>query len=198
MLFGIGQLAETDDDLRCALGDTEMAAVARDFGFGPFPDGIERMKGLGAIGCKRFLIRRPGKDRRVDRIGSILVRGECGRQEETGTVSTRCRPRLAQCELILGQSAGLVCAEHVHAGHFLDRDKTRDDSFHPCQAHGAHGHGDREHGGKRNRDRRDGQDEGEFSGLSQGVAAKERCDSDNGDESTVTRIRKLPIRSTAR
>ena len=39
----------------------------------------------------------------------------------------RRRLRVAQRQLVLGQRAGLVAAQHVHAGHLFDRDEARDD-----------------------------------------------------------------------
>ena len=90
--------------------------------------------------------------------------------------------RLAERELVLRQGAGLVGAEHVDAGEFLDGDEARDDRLEPRETLGAHRHRDRQDGRQRDRDRRDGEDQREEQRLDQRIAAKERDDQDQRHE----------------
>ena len=86
--------------------------------------------------------------------------------------------RCAQRQRVLGQGAGLVRAQHVDAGQFLDGDQPADDGLllgeQPC----ADGHRHRQHGGHRDRDRGDGQHQGELQRGQDRVAAQDRRDDD--------------------
>ena len=90
--------------------------------------------------------------------------------------------QVAQRKLVLGEGAGLVAAQHVHAGHLLDGDKTRNDRFEVGQALGANRHGDGQDRRQRHRDRGDGQDEGKLYGLDERVVAEQGGEPNNEHE----------------
>ncbi len=122
------QLAQIDDDLRRPLGDREGLAILLDVGLGPLVDRVEGPEGLDLVGVERLHVRKAGEDGAVDGIGRIAFRGERRRGEQVGARDPGSRRRVAEGELVLGERAGLVRAQYVHARHLFDGDQTRDDS----------------------------------------------------------------------
>ena len=87
-------------------------------------------------------------------------------------------------QLVLGQGAGLVRAQHVHARQLLDRREPADHRLFRRQQPGAHGHGHREHRGHGHRHRGDREDERELQGLEKRIAPKQRHAEDQQDQPT--------------
>ncbi len=87
--------------------------------------------------------------------------------------------RLAQGQLVLGQGAGLVRAQHVHAGQLLDGHQPAHDGLLGGQQTGADRHGHRQHRGHGHGDGGHGEDQGELQGGQERVAASDRHDHDH-------------------
>ena len=90
--------------------------------------------------------------------------------------------RIAQGQRVLGQRAGLVRTQHVHAGQLLDGHEPADDGLLRGEQAGPDRHRHRQHGGHGDRDRGHGQDQSELQGGQDRVAAHEGDGDDHGDE----------------
>ena len=87
--------------------------------------------------------------------------------------------RIAQRQLVLGQGAGLVRAQHVHARQFLDGHQAAHDRLFLGEQARADRHRHRQHRGHRHRNRRDGQHQGELQGGEDRIAAEDRDGNDH-------------------
>ena len=82
--------------------------------------------------------------------------------------------RIAQCQFVLGQGAGLVRAQHVHARQFLDGHQPGHNRLFFGQQARADRHRHRQHRGHRHGNRRYGQHQGELQRGEDRVAAEDR------------------------
>ena len=91
--------------------------------------GSNGQKACHRIGLRAILGLEP---RRIaESIASRRVRREASAAASiSSSASRRATARLAEGELVLGQRAGLVAAQDVHARHFLDGDEPRHDRLH--------------------------------------------------------------------
>lgn len=67
------------------------------------------------------------KNGQVDGVVVVRARCQCAVEHDLSGGDARDAVRLAQGERVLGQRAGLVGAQYVDAGEFLDRDQPADD-----------------------------------------------------------------------
>ena len=98
--------------------------------------------------------------------------------------------RFGDLHLVLGQRAGLVGAEHIHAGQLLDCRQPADDCLAPREGHRAHRERHGEYGGQCDRDCRHRQYEREARDLEERFMAEQRHHDDqhhqrNGDQNEI-------------
>ena len=91
--------------------------------------------------------------------------------------------QLAQCELVLGQGAGLVRAQHVHARELLDGYEPAHDRLLLREQARADRHRHRKHRRHRDGDRGDRQHQSELQRGENRVAAEDRDPDDHRDQS---------------
>ena len=139
---------------------------------------IERLEMKHLIAFQGLIVFQAAQHGQVD--GVFIVRARRQRSVEDDLIhrDTVHAERLAQRQLVLGQGAGLVRAQHVHARQLLDRRQARHDRLFPGQQARADRHGHRQHGRHRHGNRGHGQHQGELQGGENRVATEQR-DSDN-------------------
>ena len=177
-LTGIGR--QLQDHLRRALGHLELFAVrALDGGFGALMHRVERLEMDHLIAFQCLIVFQAAQHGQVD--GVLIFRARCQRGVEDDLIGRDAvhAERIAQRQLVLGQGAGLVRAQHVHARQFLDgRQPGHNRLFFGQQAR-ADRHGHRQHRGHRHGNRGHGQHQGELQRGEDRVAAEERDDNDH-------------------
>jgi hypothetical protein len=160
------RLREGDDRLRGAFGDCE----GRSTGVGngrlrAFRYRIEWDEIGLTVGLQRVGVFERRDDRAVDCIAVVGFGGERAGEHDVLRILGRDQDRLAHGELVLGERAGLVGAQDVDAGHFLDSGEPRYDRLLLGQRERAQRHGDREHRGHRDRNRGNQQDQHELQDV---------------------------------
>ena len=141
-LGGIGR--QFQDHLRRPFGDLEFLAVrARDGGFRAFVDGIERLEMGYLIRLQGMVVLQGAEHGEVDGVLVVRPRRQRRAQNELSCRDVVQAERIAQRQLVLGQRAGLVGAQHVDAGQFLDGRQPRHDRLPAGEQPRAdrHGHG---------------------------------------------------------
>ncbi len=171
------------DHLHRALGDLEHAAVGRlDRRLGAFVHGVEGLEMLGLIVLQTGRILDAGDDGHVDGVLILRAGGERAIEHELVAADFPEAIRIAKRQLVLGQRARLVGAQHVDAGQFLDRREPADDGLAWPPAAGADRHGHRQHGRHRHRDGGDREHQGELQRGHHRIAAEQRHGEDERDE----------------
>ena len=157
-------------------------SAAGDGGLGAFVHRVEGFEMGDGVTLQDIGVLEATEHRAVDRVVVVRAGGQRAVQDDGRGRDAVDAERGAQRQRVLGQGAGLVRAEHVDAGEFLDGDQPAHDGLllgeQPC----ADSHRHRQHGGHRHRDRGDGQDQGELQRGQDRVAAQDRRDDDNGDQ----------------
>ncbi|WVZ73285.1 hypothetical protein U9M48_021611 [Paspalum notatum var. saurae] len=156
--------AQLDDLLGGALADPVPVAVAVDVGDGgALLDGVEGQEvdlldaGAGLLGVGEH-----ADDAGVDGVLVLDAGGPGGVEEHhvlVDALAAHLDEGLVDGELVEGERAGLVAAEHVHPGHLLDGGHALGDGALLRQPVGADGHGHRQDGGHGDGDAADEQDE---------------------------------------
>ena len=160
------RLREGDDRLRGAFGDRERRSLCVGNGrLRAFRYRIEWNEVGLTVGLQRVGVLERRDDRAVDGIAVVGFGGERAGEHDLLCSLGRDQDRLAHGELVLGQRAGLVRAQDIDAGHFLDGGEPRYDRLLLGQRERAQRHGDREHRGHRNRDRSNQQDQHELQDV---------------------------------
>ena len=170
---------QLQDHLRRALGHLELLSVrGLDGGFGALVHRVERLEMDHLVAFQGLIVFQTAEHRQVDGVRILRARGQRGVEDDLIGRDAAHAERIAQRQLVLGQGAGLVRAQNVHARQFLDgRQPGHDRLFFGQQAR-ADRHGHRQHRGHRHGNRGHGQHQGELQGGQDRVAAKER-DGDN-------------------
>ena len=160
-LCGVG--GQRQDDLRGAFGDPERRAVGGgDGGLGAFVHRVERLELGDRVIMQSLGVREAAKYREVDGIVVVRAGGQRAVADHGRRADAVDGERGAQRQGILRQGAGLVRAQNVHPGEFLDGHQPAHDGLFLGQQPCPDGHRHRQHGGHRHRDRGDGQDQGEL------------------------------------
>ena len=108
-------------------------------------------------------------------------RGQCAGEDDLVGGDLIQAERIAQRQLVLRQSAGLVGTQHVHAGQFLDGDQLAHDRLLLREQARADSHRHRQNRGHRHGDRRHGQHQGELQQGEDRVAAVDSKSDDQRD-----------------
>ena len=114
---------------------------------------IERLEVDHLIALQGLIVLHAADHGQVDGVLVFRARGQRGAEDDLVGRDTVDAERIAQRQLVLGQGAGLVRAQHVHAGQFLDGRQPGHDRFLFGQQAGADRHRHRQHRGHRHRDR---------------------------------------------
>ena len=174
---------QRQDDLWRALRHLECLSVrALDRGLGPLVHGIERREMCDLIGLQRLLVLQAADDREIDRVVVRRLRSQCAGEDELFGGNPVKAERIAKRQLVLGESSGLVGAQHVHAGQFLDRDQLAHDRLLLGEQARADRHGHRQNRRHRHGDRRDRQHERELQQGQDRLAAIDTEADDDGDQ----------------
>ena len=108
------------------------------------------------IGLQRRLVLQAAQHGEIDGVVVLRARGQGAGEDKLIGGDLIQAERIAKRQLVLRQGAGLVGAQHVHAGQFLDGDQLAHDRLllreqpgadrHRHRQHRRHGHGNRRHG----------------------------------------------------
>ncbi len=154
-LLGIAR--QLQDHLGRTLGHLEGRSVRSfDGRLGTLAHRVERLEVGHLKPVQRLIVFQAAENRQIDGVIVIRARRQCGAHDDLLRCNAAQREGLAERQFVLGQGAGLVSAEHVHAGQLLDghqaahdglllREETRADR-HRDRQHRRHRHGDRGHG----------------------------------------------------
>ena len=112
---------------------------------------VERLEMHHVIALQRILVFQPGENGQINRVVVVRARRQRAIEDDLiGRDPVNCE-RIAQRQLVLGQRAGLIRAQHVHARQFFDSyqlthnrlllgEQARADR-HRHRQHRRHGHG---------------------------------------------------------
>ena len=110
------------NDLRRSLRHLELFSVGTLYGgFGALVDRIERLEMKDLIALQFFIVLHTADHGQIDRVLVLRARSESGVEDDLIGSNTIDTEWIAQRELVLGQSSGLIRAQHIHAREFLDR-----------------------------------------------------------------------------
>ena len=172
-LTGVGR--HLQNYLRRSLGHIELFSVrAFDGGFGALMHRVERLEMDHLIALQGLIVLQAADHGQVDGVLVFRTRSQRGAEDDLVGRDTVDAERIAQRQLVLGQSAGLVRAQHVHARQFLDGRQPGHNRFFFRQQARADRHGHRQHRGHRHGNRGHGQHQGELQRGEDRVAAEER------------------------
>ena len=116
---GIGR--QFQDHLRRALGHLELLSVrALDGGFGALMHRVERLEMQHLVTLQRLIVLQAAQHGQVDGVLIVRARRQRGVEDDLIGRDAVHAERIAQRQFVLGQCAGLVRAQHVHACQFLD------------------------------------------------------------------------------
>ena len=121
-------------------------------------------------GLQGILVLQSAQDGKVDGVVVVRARGQCAVEDDLLRRDIPHAERIAQCELVLCQGAGLVRAQDVDSGQFPDGHELADNGLFPGESARADRHRDGQHGGHGHRDRGDGQHQGELQRRENRVA----------------------------
>ena len=189
-LYLTGVRRHLQNHLRRSLGHKELFPVSSlDGGFRALVHRVEGLEMEYLIALQRFIVLHAANHRQVN--GVLVFRARSERAVEDGLVrgNTVHGEGIAQGQLVLGQGAGLVRAQHVHARQFLDRRQPRHDGFFFRQQTRADRHGYGEHRGHRHRNRGHQKHQAEFQSGENLVATDERDDNITATRATARIIR---------
>ena len=171
-LHGCGIRRQSLDDLRRPLRHLECASIrGLDGGLGALVHWIERLEMRDLIGLQRLLVLQAAQDGEIDRVVVLRSRSQRAGEDELVGCDLIQAERIAKRQLVLGQRAGLVGAQHVHAGQFLDGDQLAHDRLLLREQSGADRHRHRQYRRHRHGDRRHRQHEGELQRREDRIAA---------------------------
>jgi len=165
--------AQAQHHLGRTLGEIPLFPVAARQDLAAFADRVERREVVDPIAVQRARFRQRAEHSRIDGVRLVAVRGQRCRQQHALRVGVAERGYPSHRELVLGQGAGLVGAEHVHTRHLLDGDQPRDDGFHARELLGADGHGYGQYRRQCHGDGGDGEDQREADGLQHRVVPEQ-------------------------
>ena len=172
LAFRLGD--EGQDHLRCALADLEGSSLATLQGrFGALADRIEGLEMDDLELIQGLVPFEPEADGLVDGVGGVGPRSQGGGEDHLVRRGPGQAEGLAQGQPVLGEGSGLVGAEHVHAGQFLDGHQAAHHGLLFRQEPGAHGHGHRQHRRHGHGDGRHGEHQGELERGGELVAAEQ-------------------------
>ena len=143
-----GVLRHLKDHLRRSLGYKELFAVRTLYG--GFRALVHRVKGFEMkhlVALQRFIILHAANHRQINGVLVFRPRSERAEEDGLGRGNAIHGKGIAQGQLVLGQGAGLVGAQHIDARQFLNGGEPRHDGFLLRQQTRSHRHGDGEHRG---------------------------------------------------
>ena len=118
-LAGIGR--QRQDHLRRALRHLELLSVrALDGGLGALMHRVERLEMDHLVALQGLIVFQAAQNGQIDGVVIVRARRQRGVEDHLLGGDIVHAERIAQCQLVLGQGAGLVRAQHVHARQFLD------------------------------------------------------------------------------
>ena len=157
---GCGVSRQFLNDLRRPLRHLECASVrGLDGGLGAFVDWVEGLEMCDLIGLQRLLVLQASQDREIDRVVVLRLRSQCAGEDDLVGCDLAQAEWIAKRQLVLGQRASLVGAQHVHPGQFLDGDQLAHDRLLLREQAGADRHRHRQNRWHRYGDRRHRQHE---------------------------------------
>jgi hypothetical protein len=166
--------------LRRALGRFERFPVRRvDSRLGALVDGIEGLEMDHFVALQFLRVLRAAEYCQID--GVVILRAQRQRRTENDLIGSDALDAegLAQRQLVLGQRAGLVGGEDIHAGQLLDRRQPGDDRFLCGQQARPDGHGHRQHRRHRHRNRGHGQHQDKLQRGERRFSAEDRDHNDD-------------------
>ena len=140
---------------------------------GALADRLERLEVLHVVSAQRLVARQATENRQVDGVVVVGARRQRRVQDDLVDRDALDGEGIAERQLVLGQGAGLVRAEHVHPGQLLDRHEPADDGLLLREQARADGHRHRQHRRHRDGNRRDGEHERELQ-CRRGTGRRER------------------------
>ncbi len=146
-------------------------------------DRVEWLEVDHLVALQGLVVLQASEHGQVDGVLVLRARGQRGAQDDLVGGDAVHAERIAQRQLVLGQRAGLVRAQHVHAGQLLDGRQAGHDRLSLGQQARADRHRHRQHRRHRHGYRGHGQHEGELQRGEHRVAAEERDDDDQGNQS---------------
>ena len=87
---------------------------------------VERLEAGHLVGVEGVIAGKGAEDGQVDGIVVIGARGQRGVEDHLTGSDVTDTERITEGEGVLGQGAGLVGAQHIHTGEFLDGDQPAD------------------------------------------------------------------------
>ena len=123
---------------------------------------IERLEMDHLIALQSLLVLQAAEHGQIDGVVVVRARRQRGVENDLLGGNIVHAERIAQRQLVLGQGAGLVRAQHVHAGQFLDGHQPAHDRLLLGEQARADRHRHRQHRGHRHGNRGDGQHQGEL------------------------------------
>ena len=169
-LPGIGR--QCQNHLRRAFRHLEcLSVLAFDGGLGAFMHRVERLEMNHLISLQCLLVFQSAQHGQIN--GVVIVRARRQRAIEDDLIGGDIvhAERIAQRQLVLGQGAGLVRAQHVHARQFLDGHQPAHNRLFPGEQARADRHRHRQHRRHRHGNRGHGQHQGELQRGEDRVAA---------------------------
>ena len=136
--------------------------------------GVERLEMNHLIGLQGFLVFQAAQDGQIN--GVVIVRARRQRASEDDLLGGHIvhAERIAQCQLVLGQGAGLIRAQHIHARQFLDGHQPAHNRLFLSEQVRADRHRHRQHRRHRHRNRGHSQHQGELQRGEDRVATEDR------------------------
>ena len=135
---------------------------------------IERLEMSHLIAFQGLIVFQAAQNGQIDGVVVVRARRQRGIEDHLLGGNFVHAERIAQRQLVLGQGAGLVRAQHVHARQFLDGHQPGDNRLFLGEQARADRHRHRQHRGHRHGNRGDGQHQGELQRGEDRVAAEDR------------------------
>ena len=133
-----------------------------DGGLGALVHRVERLEVNHLVALQGLIVFQAAQHGQVDGVLILRARRQRGVEDDLIGGDAVDAERIAQRQLVLGQRAGLVRAQHVHARQFLDGRQPGHDRLFLGQQARADRHGHRQHRGHRHGNRGHGQHQGEL------------------------------------
>ncbi len=147
-----------------------------------FAHRVERLEVGHLKPVQRLVVFQAAENRQIDGVIVIRARRQCGAHDDLLRCNAAQSEGFAERQFVLGQGAGLVRAEHVHAGQLLDGHQPAHDGLFLREETRADRHRDRQHRGHCHGDRGHGEDQGELQRGEDRVAADDRDDGDHAHQ----------------
>ena len=187
-LPGIGR--QLENHLRCALRHLEgLTVLGFDARFGALVHRIERLEVQYLVALQNLVIFHAGQYGQINGVVIVRTRGERAIEDHLIGCDFADTERISERQLVLGQSAGLVGAQHVNARQLLDRHQFADDCLFLGKQARADRHRDRQHRRHRHRDRRHCQHQGELQRGENRIATEDRNGNDGRHQAPARMIR---------